>query len=165
MNKLKLFFLPIIAFLLSATLCYSQNKIPKTVPAFKMLLSNGSMFSSKELSHQKPLIIIYFAPDCEHCQVLMNEFFKRIDDFKKAQIVMATFEAASELTGFEKKYETSKYPNIKVGTETPVFFFRVHYNLQHTPFTALFDKRGKLIVSYKEHTPVDDLIKQLKMLK
>jgi thioredoxin-related protein len=43
-----------------------------------------------------------------------------------------------------------------------VFFFQKYYQLQHTPFTALFDKNGKLIVSYKDYTPVDDLIKKLK---
>ncbi len=161
MNKRKLFFLSIILFFLSTDLCYSQSAIP----AFKMQLSNGKMYSSTELSHQKPLIIIYFAPDCEHCQLLMNELFKKISDFKKTQIIMVTFERASELFGFEKKYEISKYSNIKVGTEIPIFFFKNYYQLEHTPFTALFDKQGKLIVSYKEQTPVDDLIKHLKMLK
>ena len=161
MNKPKLFFLSITIFFLSTNFCYSQSLIP----AFKMQLSNGKMFSSSELLHQKPVIIIYFAPDCEHCQILMNELFKRINDFKKAQIVMVTFERAIELLGFEKKYETSKYPNIKVGTEIPIFFFKNYYQLEHTPFTALFDKYGKLIVSYKEQTPVDDLIKRLKKLK
>jgi thioredoxin-related protein len=78
---------------------------------------------------------------------------------------MVTFEPLQVLPGFEKQFQTSKYPNIKVGSEVPVFFFQKYYQLQHTPFTALFDKNGKLIVSYKDYTPVDDLIKKLKGLE
>lgn len=136
-----------------------------TMPAFKIQLTNGKMFTASQLSSQKPTIIIYFAPDCEHCQVLMNELFKKINDFKTAQLVMVTFEPLKELIGFEKKYQTWKYPNIKVGSEVPVFFFRYLYKVEHTPFTALFNKNRKMIVQYKEQTPVAGLLKNLKTLK
>lgn len=141
------------------------SSIAQTLPAFKMKLSNGKIFSSSEVSHKKPLIIIYFAPDCEHCQILMNGIFKKINEFKNAEILMATFESDAAVAGFVKQYQTAKYPNIKVGTEIPVFFFRKYYQLEHTPFTALFDKNQKLIISYKDYTSVDDLIKHLKMLE
>jgi hypothetical protein len=78
---------------------------------------------------------------------------------------MATFKPVNEVIEFEKSYQTSKYPNIKVGIEIPVFFFRVYYDVEKTPFTALYDKHRKLIISYKKETPVDDLIKHLKVLK
>jgi thiol-disulfide isomerase/thioredoxin len=135
-----------------------------SMPAFKMQLTNGKMFTSAQLNHEKPTVLIYFAPDCEHCQLLMNEIFSRLNDFKTTQLVMVTFEPLKELFGFEKKYQTAKFPNIKVGSELPVFFFRYLYKLEHTPFTALFDKNGKLVASYKEQTPVNDLVKKLKAL-
>ena len=78
---------------------------------------------------------------------------------------MVTFKPLNEVVDFEKSYQTTKYPNIKVGIEIPIFFFRQYYNLQNTPFTALYDKHGKLIISYKKETPVDDLIKHLKVLQ
>ena len=147
------------------TLFSSNIAAAQSIPSFSMRLADGKLFSDKDLSHEKPVIIIYFAPDCEHCQVLMNVLFKRIADFKKAQIVMVTFKPLNEVVDFEKSYQTTKYPNIKVGIEIPIFFFRQYYNLQNTPFTALYDKHGKLIISYKKETPVDDLIKHLKVLQ
>ncbi len=152
------------AFLLIVTLFYSSNASAQTMPAFQMKLSNGKIFSSSELP-KKPLIIIYFAPDCEHCQVLMKQLFNKISNFKNTEIVMVTFESLQSVAGFEKQFQTSKYPNIRVGMEVPVFFFRKYYQLEHTPFTALFDKNKKLITSYKEYTPLDDLIKKLKILE
>lgn len=164
MNKRNLFFAAITGLMMAAACCFSQATTAQ-IPSFQMKLSNGTTFSSSQVSKQKPLLIIYFAPDCEHCQILMNELFKKITDFKSAQILMVTFQPLTEVAWFEKKYQTSKYSNIKVGTEVPVFFFKNKYQLEHTPFTALFSKSGKLVVSYKEQTPVPDLIKRLKSLK
>jgi len=159
----KLFFVEMMA-LFFITMPFVSGAQTSSMPAFKMQLTNGKTFTSAQLNHQKPTVLIYFAPDCEHCQVLMNELFARMNDFRTAQLVMVTFEPLKELFGFEKKYQTSKYPNIKVGSELPVFFFRYLYKLEHTPFTALFNKNGKLVASYKEKTPVNDLVKKLKAL-
>ncbi len=164
MNHRKSFFLSIIALSLLLSLSFTQSASAQ-MPSFNMKLSNGKTFSSTQLSKQKPVVIIYFAPDCSHCQTLMNEIFKNFAPFKNAQMVMVTFEPLTELAGFEKKYQTAKYTNIITGTEVPAFFFKNYYQLQHTPFTALFDKKGKLVVSYKDETPVNDLLKRLKMLK
>jgi len=156
-------FAKLFIFLLFTFYSFAVNA--QTLPDFKMKLSNGAVFSSAQISQQKPLILIYFAPDCEHCQVLMNQIFSQINTFKNTQMVLITFEPLQVLPAFEKQFQTSKYPNIKVGSEIPVFFFQKYYQLQHTPFTALFDKNAKLIVSYKDYTPLTDLIKKLKILE
>ncbi|HEY9341610.1 MAG TPA: redoxin domain-containing protein [Hanamia sp.] len=164
MNKSKLSFSNLVLIIVSAILFSSNVATAQSMPSFKMQLTNGTVFSSKNLSHEKPVLIIYFAPDCEHCQVLMNAVFKNIKDFKKAQIVMVTFKPLNEVVAFKKNYQTTKYPNIKVGIEMPIFFFKNYFNLQNTPFTALYNKQGKLIASYKNETPVNDLIRHLKGL-
>ena len=69
------------------------------------------------LPKTKPLVLIYFDPDCDHCQKLMKEFFQKIDAFKKAEIIMVTFKPVEEVAAFEKQHNTQKYPNIIVGTE------------------------------------------------
>ena len=164
MSKIKRLFLYPAIFALIVILPFSVA-ISQPLPSFQLQLSDGKTFSSKNISHSQPLILIYFAPDCEHCQVLMNAFFKRINEFRGAQIIMATFKPVNEVADFENHYETHKYNNIKVGTEIPMFLFRAHYQLMNTPFTALYDKHGKLITSYKTETPVDELIQRLKQLK
>ncbi|HXR83846.1 MAG TPA: thioredoxin-like domain-containing protein [Hanamia sp.] len=162
MNKKKLVQHTIFLALLSF---YSFVSSAQTLPAFQMKLSNGKIFSSSEISHKKPLILIYFAPDCEHCEALMKQIFSQINTFKNTELVLVTFEPLQVLPAFEKEFQTAKYPNIKVGSEVKVLYLQKYYQLQHTPFTALFDKNGKLIVSYKDYTPLNDLIKKLKALE
>ncbi len=144
---------------------FHSSVFAQAIPSFKMLLTNGKTVYTKDLPPGKPLMIIYFAPDCEHCQKLMNDLFKQVNSFKKIEIVMVTFKPLNEVADFEKSYKTYMYPNLIVGTEVPAFFFKNYYNLINTPFTVLYDKHGKFIYSYKKETPVKDLIKHVKMLK
>jgi thiol-disulfide isomerase/thioredoxin len=87
-----------------------------------MTLSNGRFFKAADIPKGKPVVLIYFAPDCDHCHTLMNEFFKRAADFKSAEVIMVTFKPVSDVAAFEKSYQTSRYPNIRVGTEGTTYY-------------------------------------------
>lgn len=143
---------------------FSIGAKSQSMPAFSIKLTNGKTFSSKNLSVQQPVIIIYFDPYCDHCQALMDTLFRKINYFKKSEIVLVTFKPLNEIKDFEKARQTSKYSNIRVGLEEPVFFFQVFYHLKNVPFTVLFDKSRKQVISYERYTPVDDLIKRLKSI-
>jgi len=149
-------FLTIVFF--SAT-TFSQN-----LPPFKMYRSDKSIFNAAELPKTKPVVLIYFDPDCEHCQKLMKELFQKIDAFKSAEIIMVTFKPVEEISSFEKQNNTQKHSNIVVGTEGTGFYLRNYYGLVTMPFTALYDKNGNLKYSYRKDTLIDDLIKRLKNL-
>jgi len=151
-----MYFLTIALFSASA---FSQN-----LPPFKMYRSDKSVFNAAELPKTKPVILIYFDPDCEHCQKLMKELFQKIDAFKSAEIIMVTFKPVEEVSSFEKQNNTQKHSNIVVGTEGTGFYLRNYYGLVTMPFTALYDKNGNLKYSYRKETLVDDLIKRLKSL-
>jgi thioredoxin-related protein len=147
------------------TIFFSVKSFSQTIPPFKMYRSDKTIFTAVDLPKTKPLILIYFDPDCEHCQKLMNGLFQKISEFKKAEIVMVTFKPIEELAGFEKKYNTHKYSNITVGTEGIGFYLRNYYQLVTMPFTALYDKKGNLNYSYRKETSVDDLVSRLKKIQ
>jgi cytochrome oxidase Cu insertion factor (SCO1/SenC/PrrC family) len=162
MNRTVSFFCAVIIFL---AMLLPASAFAQPIPSFQMQLTNGKSFSSQALAKNKPLIIIYFAPDCDHCLVLMDTLLKKMNQLKSSQIILVTFKPLNEVVAFEKKYGISKYPNIKLGIETPIFFFRQYYRVMNTPFTALYDKNGKLVVTYRKETPVNELIRQVKQLK
>ena len=164
MSKKKLSLPGMLLIIFSASVLFSHSSLAQAMPSFSMRSTNGTLYSSKGLPPGKPVILIYFAPDCDHCLSLMDAIFKRIHDFKKAQMVLVTFKPVGEVREFEKNYHISRYSNIKVGIETPIFFFRNYYQVENTPFTALFNRHRRLIISYKNQTPVDDLLKHLKVL-
>ena len=147
-----------------AAMSFSLRLSSQTIPSFKITLSNNEIFNAANLPKGKPLVLIYFDPDCDHCQKLMTELFKKINSFKKAQMVLVTFKPLAEVAAFEKKYDTRKYANMKVGTEGTLFYLKNYYKLIKMPFTALYDKKGTYNYSYRDETQVDDLINRLKRL-
>ena len=157
-------------FLTSGLICFltivifSRVASSQSLPPFKMYRSDKTIFDAGELPKTKPVILIYFDPDCDHCQKLMKELFQKVDAFKTAEIIMVTFKPIEEVAAFEKQNNTQKYSNIVVGTEGMGFYVRNYYGLVTMPFTALYDKKGNLKYSYRKETLVDDLIKRLKSL-
>lgn len=144
----------------------AQTKKPADdIPAFKILQTNGHFFQGSELDKHKPVVLIYFAPDCPHCQVLMEGLFKNLAVFRKTQLVLVTFKPVSELQLFERQFNTAKYANIKTGTEGTTYFLRYYYNINTTPFTAVFNK-GHMVCSYRNtDTPISEIIDCVKKLK
>jgi thiol-disulfide isomerase/thioredoxin len=159
-----------MAFLKSCMICFSTMvffslaAFSQSLPPFKMYRSDKTIFNATELPKTKPVVLIYFDPDCDHCQKLMKELFLKIDAFKKAEIIMVTFKSVEEVAAFEKQHNAQKYPNIIVGTEGIGFYLRNYYGLMTMPFTALYDKKGNLTYSYRKETFVDDLINRLRNL-
>lgn len=147
-------------------LCSSRLGVQaQSLPSFEMQLTNGKIFTNHNLQKNRPVLLIYYAPDCEHCQALMTQILQNFTPFGKIQVVLVTFEPLSYAQGFEKTYQLRKYPNIISGMESPTFYFKDLYRLQNTPFTALFDRHWKMVISYQKMTPVGDLISHIKALK
>ncbi|MEJ7740417.1 MAG: redoxin domain-containing protein [Chitinophagaceae bacterium] len=127
------------------------------VPAFKIVQSNGKVFQARDLPMNKPILIVYFSPDCDHCQTFMQELLNRTADFKKASIVLITFLAVDKVEKFVKDYNISQHSNIYAGTEGTSFFVRNYYKIRDMPFAALYDKGGHFICSYEKDVPFEEL--------
>ena len=160
MSRPWIFFAAAILFCFSG-ISFSLRANSQTIPSFKIKLSNNEIFNAADLPKDKPLVLIYFDPDCDHCQKLMTELFKKMNNFKNVEMVLVTFKSVTEIAAFEKKYKSSKYPNLRVGTEGTLFYLRNYYKLVKMPFTALYDSKGNYKYSYRDETSVDDVIKRL----
>ena len=143
-----------------STSVFAQKKIPP----FRMAQTDGKLFIASNLPIDKPVIIIYFSPECDHCQVLMKEWFKRSGDFRKASVAMITFLPLNSVALFEKEFKTKQHPNIISGTEGTGFFVRNYYKVLDLPFVALHDKNGNLITTYSKDIPLNTLAAKLRQL-
>ena len=134
------------------------------LPPFRMMQANGKIFKAEELPMGKPIIIIYFSPECDHCEKLMKELFKRTGELKKASIAMVTYLPVEKVLQFQKTYSLNKYPNIYVGTEGTGFFLKNYYKLTEMPFVALYTKNGHFLKSYSREIDLKDLSTRLNKL-
>jgi thiol-disulfide isomerase/thioredoxin len=158
-----------LLFLISLNLLFLSNTKIKAqigkLPPFTIMQANGKKFRAQNLPFEKPIIIIYFSPDCEDCLSFMDKFFTRIKDFDKASVVMISYFPIKDLAKFSLKYKTASNKNIIVGTEGSSFFVKDYYKIMDLPFAALYDKDGNIQFSYQKNIPINELISKLKKLR
>lgn len=129
-----------------------------TIPPLKLLLVDSTtIFTDKDLKKNTPLFFMLFSPDCEHCQKETEELVERIDEFKKIQIVMASFIPIDKLKPFYENYKLDRFPNITVGYDMQRML-STFYRISSTPFLAFYDKKGNLIEGIQGALPLSKVL-------
>jgi thiol-disulfide isomerase/thioredoxin len=133
-----------------------------TVPPLKLLLLDStSYFTKNDLKKNKPVLIIVFNPDCEHCKHETEELIKNIDSLKNVQIIMATMMPFDLMRSFYENYDLQRFQNITVGKDvqyTLPSFYQMHF----MPYLAMYDKKGNLLSTFEGAMKIEDLIHTFK---
>lgn len=147
--------------LLACSFCFAQD-IPKTIPPFNMVLSDGVTYhNADKVEKNKPLMIVYFDPECQHCQEFTKKLVKNISKFNTVQIVMiCSVPGLPPLKKFVDMFGLTKYPSIKAGTEGMYQTTLKFYDVDTTPFVALYDKDQKLITFHRTVPEIGTLVKE-----
>lgn len=131
------------------------------IPEFAILQSDSTWFTNKQLPAHKPLVIIYFSPDCGHCQLTAQEYVKDMDLLKKAELVWVSYHDPKQIKEFADKYELSHFSNVVLGRD-PNYKIPVFYRIQSTPFIAVYDKNGKFLKAFDGGTSPATVAKLIK---
>lgn len=113
-------------------------------------------FTSRDLK-EKPTIIMFFSPECDHCKHQMTDMMNRFKDFSKIQLVLATYQPEEEMAGFQTYYQLQKYSNIRMGRDSK-FLLPPFYRIRSLPFLALYNKKGELLKTFEGNVKVDTIL-------
>src|ERR1700730_10973165 len=161
----KLFFLFVLVISAGCSNAQAPFTPPTTIPPYHILTTDSVYVTPANLKKNKPVMIIYFAPDCSHCKNFMFEMKPHMEDFKNVQVVMITFVLQLKATQtFYRDFDLKKFPNFTVGTEGYTYVVQRFYEVKTTPYIALYDKKGKLVKAYDKVPKVDDLVDEVKKL-
>jgi thiol-disulfide isomerase/thioredoxin len=128
----------------------SAKAIPKfeTIPSFSIYtLPDSSVFSNKDLHKNKPFIIMFFSPDCEHCQKEMKELMAYKEELKNIRILMASPSSYPMVKQFYEDYDLVAMPNVKMGHDDN-FKLGSIFQLRTFPSIFVYDQRGKLAKAF-----------------
>lgn len=132
---------------------------PPALAPYKIQKLDNSYTTNADLKKNKPVMLIYFAPDCSHCEKLVYDMKPKMNSFKDLQIIMLTFTDIKMVKPFYDEYKLAAYPNITIGTEGYGGSVQKYYQIRTTPFIAFYDARGNLVKSY-EKVPVMSELQQ-----
>jgi thiol-disulfide isomerase/thioredoxin len=132
-----------------------------TVPAFTLLTIDSTTITKDNLASNKPTVLMYFNPGCEHCQHQMEDMIAHKEALRDIQIVMATYAPLQELAEFITKYKVAEFPNIQAGRDTK-YMMQPFFKIGGLPYQALYDADGKLITTYEGNVKIETLLSSFK---
>lgn len=131
------------------------------IPAFTVLKTDSSFTSEKIIPQDKPVVIIYFSPECGHCQITADEFSKKMKDMRDIYFVWVSYHPLPEVKEFAKKFNLQQFTNITIGRD-PNYTIPSYFRVKYTPYMAVYNKDHHLIQTYGQGTEADTLINLLK---
>lgn len=134
------------------------------MPAFNILQTDSTWFGKNDLPKDKPVVIVYFSPDCGHCQLTAHEFEEKMDQFKDVEFVWISFLSIDKIKSFADEYKLSHYENVRVGRD-PKYFVPSFFQVKVTPFMAVYSKKGRLIQTFVGGTDPDTIMRVLGLSK
>jgi thiol-disulfide isomerase/thioredoxin len=158
-----------IAFINIALFATAQNDTQpnslskfETIPAFNIYTVPDSIaFTNKNLLKNKPLIILFFSPDCEHCQKETKELLAYKEELKNIQILMVSPSSYPLIKQFYQEYGLSAMPNIKLGNDVNYTLGSI-YQLRTFPSMFIYDQSGKLAKAFVGNIGVPAILDAVK---
>ena len=137
----------------STVLYYSFS----SMPAFTITtIPDSAKFTKVDLIKKNPAIIIFFSPDCEHCQKETEKLTANIDLLKKSKILMISAMEYNFNKKFYDDYKIGDYPNIIIGRE-PTLLLGSYFKVHSLPGTYVYDKKGNFVKVFKGNIPVEEI--------
>ncbi len=145
--------------LISGLYATAQNPIDDTppykkdlhIPEFTIMQTDSSWFTREMIPKYPYTAIIYFAPDCGHCQYTVKELVKYMDSLKNVFFLLVAYKPLEEIREFYQHYGLDKFENVRIGRD-PKYFLPAFYRVTSTPFVALYNTSGLLDKVYDPAT-------------
>jgi len=125
---------------------YKKNP---NIPPFRLLQPDSTWFTNANLPKKKPVVIIYFSPECGHCQLAAQEITNSIDKLKDATFIWVSYYSVPEIEKFTVNYKLAQYNNFRFGRD-PQYFLPTYFRVKFTPFMAVYDNNWQFVQSFEQ---------------
>ena len=128
----------------------AYKRIPTMPPFSLQLASDSSLFTKVQLKKKKPVVIMIFSPDCDHCIHATEDLIKNIKSFKNTEIVFVSSLSFESIQKFYRDLNLQAYKNIHVGYDSKRFLSSF-YEIRSFPSIFLYDKNGNFKMNFSDH--------------
>jgi thiol-disulfide isomerase/thioredoxin len=142
---------PYVAFLQPSTdvnAPYFQNI---SYPNIKLRLTDSTtIFTKENIPKDKTVVILFFSPDCEHCQTEAKTVFEKKDSLQDIFMIWNAnmVDDFNQVRLFNEKFELNTLNNVVLGKEVD-YYLPIHFRIERTPYAAVF-KNGKLFAEFRD---------------
>ena len=134
-----------------------------TIPSFNLLLmDSATVINTNQIQKGAPVVLMYFSPDCEHCQIEIQSLVKNAHLLGDTKIYLFTPAPFDELKAFYKTNNLGQYRNFVVGKDYEYAFYK-HFKAESFPYTVVYDSQRKLVRLYKSEIEISNILEAIKI--
>jgi thiol-disulfide isomerase/thioredoxin len=111
------------------------------------------------LVEQKPTLLLFFNPSCEHCQYEASEISKHLLAFENTNLVFISWESLQDIRVFRKQYFEGRHKPHCYKVELSVL--SKTFGSLSVPCIYIYDSNKKLVKQYKGETKIELLMEHL----
>lgn len=120
---------------------------------------NGGQIWIDEFNPEQPTVIIYFHPECEHCQYEASEIGKQSEKFKLANMILITADDSTKrVQDFALKYRLWEVDNLVILVDQKNQFEK-QFGATIIPSVFIYGSDKKLLKMYKGEVQMKAIIK------
>jgi thioredoxin-related protein len=126
-----------------------------------LLLDSSTVLNTQRLPKDRPLIFLYFSPDCTDCQEQASELLGNMRQLKNVTIVYVSPMPLSEIRIFCYRFKLTDYSNILVANDYNYSFFST-YKIQAFPYIIIYNKEHELTKLFIGEVEFDKILNAVK---
>ena len=133
------------------------------LPHFYINKTDGGYIIPQLLKKGKPVMILIFSPECDHCGVVLDSIKTIREKFKTTQVILVAEERHKDkMVGFIEKEEIKNDPLFKnIGTNKGELIAAIYTN-KILPQIVFYDANHKLVKILDGHYTLADIIPYVK---
>ena len=132
------------------------KKFPSLPPLQLILADSATKYTKADLPKKKPVLIMLFSPDCDHCQHEAESFAANAEALKNIHVLMITTYPIYRMAAFAEKYGVNRMKNVVVAKD-PYYQMIPFYDVRNFPFLALYDKKGNLLQAMEGSVSIEKI--------
>ena len=138
-----------------------RMEIISSIPSLSFQDLNGNPVQLNEINFAKPMVLILFNSECEHCRYEAMSIPENIDRLDEAMIVFLSAEEIDVIRSFGETYGLLEHANILCGQvdypELTAVFKSVSY-----PNIFIYGNDGRLVKEFRGETKVEAILNAVK---
>lgn len=160
---MKKFFILVAVVLATACSQTKKEKVSEAtgvseLPPLMMTLLNGEKIMVSSLPGNT--ILVFFSPDCDHCQREAQAIQGQLDAFKKYTLYFIAGSLPADIQLFAETYHLDGYPNVQFARAEIPDVIRV-FGPMSTPSFFIYSSEKRLVKKFDGETKVEEILKFL----
>lgn len=135
-----------------------ENRI-NSLPSFTAVQTDGSSFNTSDL-RPRPLLMIFFHPDCKICQYEIQELIKILPEMNGVSVILISHAPVDLIDTFVRSTGLKKFSDLTILYD-PDFKIRELFYVNTVPTSFIYNARLNLVKRYEGEVKIETILTKL----